>query len=78
VAVPFKTPPTKPVTLSGVFTRVNYVHIPPFLATKRGGYTPTLGEHNPLKKAKKQGHPRSFAWLFVLSYKRSIGYYLDG
>jgi len=65
VGVLFKAVSTAPITLPRVFTAVNYVHIPPFLATKRGGITPTLGERNPLKKAKKRGFPRLFAWLVL-------------
>jgi hypothetical protein len=66
VSVPLKALPAKPVALAPVWATVKIgVHTYPFLATKRGGITPTLRERNPLKKAKKRGFPRLLAWLFV-------------
>jgi len=74
VAVPFETLSTKPVALAPVWATVKIgVHIYPFLATKRGGITPTLGERTPLKKQKSGVTPAFLRGWFCLGYSVLFG-----
>jgi hypothetical protein len=72
VGVSLEALSAKPVALAPVGATVKAgVHTSPFLATKRGGYSPRLEENIPLKRQKDGCYPASLSWLFV-SVKRSI------